>query len=122
MLEIYLEGARPAESEECWKTPKLLKSITPSSAHYRTVVGTKDDYNDGDIPRSDPFEYHSCHVTFVSHSSFSFYVQLGYDVFRVRSIHYSLAGHLASDLEIHFVDQERRSFFPDSLSASQNPE
>ena len=92
--------ARPAESEECWKTPKLLKSITPSSAHYRTVVGTKDDYNDGDIPRSDPFEYHSCHVTFVSHSSFPFHVQLGYDVFRVRSLdplHYDLAGHLASD-------------------------
>ena len=51
---------------------------------------------------------------------FSFYVQLGYDVFRARSIHYGLAGHLASDLEIHFVNQERRSLFFDSLSASQN--
>jgi len=34
--KIYFEGARSAESEECLKSPKLLKSITPSSAFCRT--------------------------------------------------------------------------------------
>ena len=71
-----------------------LDSITPFRCG-QPFGGSKESYS---IPR-DPYTY-TIHVTFVSHSSFSFYVQLGYDVFRVRSLdplNYDLAGHLASD-------------------------
>ena len=29
-------SARPADSEKCWKTPKLLESFAPSSAYCRS--------------------------------------------------------------------------------------